>query len=257
MGRAIALALASAGADVAVGSLLSGASRVAKELSYLPGREELEATRALVEAEGVRCLAGDLDVTSNESVDAFVARTRETFGQVDVLANAAGITAEHGVCDHPDALWHKVIDVNLHGSFRMIRRVLPGMLEKKWGRIVNIASTAASVGAPLSAAYSASKAGVVGLTRCVALEGAAHGVTCNAISPSWVRTSFGLGWMGDIAREQEGREAEDYVAEIESSHPQGRLIEPSEVAALTLYLCRPEAAGMTMQDLVLSGGALW
>jgi 3-hydroxybutyrate dehydrogenase len=257
MGRAIAVALAGAGADVAVGSLLSGASRVERELSYLPGREELEATREQVEALGARCLASDLDVTSSESVDSFAAKVEAAFGKVDVLANAAGITAEHGVCEHPEALWQKVIDVNLHGSFRTIRRVLPGMIERRWGRIVNIASTAASVGAPLSAAYAASKAGVLGLTRCVALEGAPHGVTCNAISPSWVRTSFGLDWMGDIARRQHGREADAYVAEVESTHPQGRLIEPSEVAALALYLCRPEALGMTMQDLVLSGGSLW
>ena len=131
------------------------------------------------------------------------------------------------------------------------------MIERKWGRIINIASTAASVGAVTSGAYCASKAGVVGLTKCVALEGAPHGVTCNAISPTWVNTSFGRDWMGDIAEKQEGREGAAYIADAEAANPQGRLLDPSEVAALALYLCRDEALGMTMQDLTLSAGSLW
>jgi NAD(P)-dependent dehydrogenase (short-subunit alcohol dehydrogenase family) len=131
------------------------------------------------------------------------------------------------------------------------------MIGRKWGRIINIASTAARVGAVTSGAYCASKAGVVGLTRCVALEGAPHGVTCNAISPTWVDTSFGRDWMTGIAEDQESRSGEAYIAEVKAANPQGRLIEPSEVAALALYLCRDEALGMTMQDLTLSAGSLW
>jgi NAD(P)-dependent dehydrogenase (short-subunit alcohol dehydrogenase family) len=122
---------------------------------------------------------------------------------------------------------------------------------------VLIASTAASVGAPTSGAYCASKAGVVGLMRCVALEGAPHGVTCNSISPTWVNTKFGREWMGDIAREQEGRTGGEYIAGAEAANPQGRLIEPGEIGALARYLCSDEAAGMTMQDLTVSAGSLW
>ncbi len=198
-----------------------------------------------------------MDVTSDESVQAFYDAVVGELGKVDILANAAGITAEQTVVGHPDPLWHKVIDVNLNGTYRAIKRVLPGMIERKWGRIINIASTAASVGAVTSGAYCASKAGVVGLTRCVALEGAPHGVTCNAISPTWVDTSFGRDWMSDIAEVQEHRSGTEYIADVEKANPQGRLIKPEEIGALALFLCRDEALGITMQDLTVSAGSLW
>ena len=257
MGRAMALALAEAGAEVAIGSLLAGGTSVERELVYLPGQQELDDTAREIEAHGVRALALDLDVTSMDSVQAFHDATVKTFGKVDILANAAGITAEQTISGHPDELWDKVIDVNLNGTYRTIKLCLPGMIERKWGRIINIASTAASVGAETSGAYCASKAGVVGLTRCVALEGAKHGVTCNAISPTWVETRFGTSWMADIAEQQEGRSGEAYIADAKAANPQGRLIQPGEIGALAAFLCRDEALGITMQDLTVSAGSLW
>lgn len=257
MGRAMALALAEAGADVAIGSLLAGGASVGREVVYLPGQQELDDTAREIEAHGVRALALDLDVTSMDSVQAFHDATVKTFGKIDILANAAGITAEQTISGHPDELWDKVIDVNLNGTYRTIKLCLPGMIERKWGRIINIASTAASVGAETSGAYCASKAGVVGLTRCVALEGAKHGVTCNAISPTWVETRFGTSWMTDIAERQEGRSGEAYIADAKAANPQGRLIQPGEIGALAAFLCRDEALGITMQDLTVSAGSLW
>jgi len=259
MGRAMALAFAGAGADVAIGSLLasSGSSGPAGEVVYLPGEAELNGAKAEIEALGARCLASGLDVTSDASVDGFHRAAIDAFGKVDILANAAGITAEQTISGHDDALWQRVIDVNLTGTYRCIKRVLPGMIAAEWGRIINIASTAASVGAATSGAYCASKAGVVGLTRCVALEGAPHGVTCNAISPTWVDTAFGRGWMGDIAEKQESRSGEAYVADVRKANPQGRLIKPEEIGALALYLCSDLALGVTMQDLTVSAGSLW
>ncbi|MEE8202993.1 MAG: SDR family NAD(P)-dependent oxidoreductase [Alphaproteobacteria bacterium] len=257
MGRAMALAFADAGADVAIGSLLTGGARVSGELVNMPGAEELENTRKEIEACGVKAVAVSLDVTSNESVQAFYDATASAFGKVDILANAAGITAEHTISGHPDALWDKVIDVNLNGTYRAIKVCLPGMIERKWGRIINIASTAASVGAVTSGAYCASKAGVVGLSRCAALEGAEHGVTCNAISPTWVETTFGTEWMSNIAEEQESRTGAEYIADVKAANPQGRLVQPSEIGALAAFLCRDEAIGMTMQDLTVSAGSLW
>jgi len=257
MGRAMALALAEAGADIALGSLLAGGLKAEGEISNLPVRDELDKARAEVEALGVACLAADLDVSADDSCDAFWAAVAERFGRVDILAHAAGITAEEHMAGHPDSAWHRVIDVNLNGTYRMVRRILPGMIERGWGRIVLIASTAAAVGAPTSGAYCASKAGVVGLMRCVALEGAPHGVTCNSISPTWVNTQFGREWMDDIARNQEGRKGEEYIADAEVANPQGRLIEPGEIGALTRYLCSDEAMGITMQDLTVSAGSLW
>ncbi len=257
MGRAMALAFADAGADVAIGSLLTGGARVSGELVNMPGADELENTRKEIEARGVKAVAVSLDVTRNESVQAFYDATASAFGKVDILANAAGITAEHTISGHPDALWDKVIDVNLNGTYRAIKVCLPGMIERKWGRIINIASTAASVGAVTSGAYCASKAGVVGLSRCAALEGAEHGVTCNAISPTWVETTFGTEWMSNIAEEQESRTGAEYIADVKAANPQGRLVQPSEIGALAAFLCRDEAIGMTMQDLTVSAGSLW
>jgi len=259
MGRAMALAFAGAGAQVAIGSLLAAraGSKAEGELAYLPGEAELEATAEEIRALGVAALASDLDVTSSESVAAFHGATLKRFGKVDILANAAGVSAEQTVSGHDDRLWDKVIEVNLTGTYRTIKLCLPGMIERGWGRVINIASTAASVGAATSAAYCASKAGVVGLSRCVALEGAAHGVSCNAISPTWVETSFGTGWMSDIAESQEGRAGSDYIADVKAANPQGRLVQPSEIGALALFLCRDDAFGITMQELTVSAGSLW
>jgi 3-hydroxybutyrate dehydrogenase len=258
MGRAIALALAEAGANVAVGSLLSsGEDAVEGELAYLPGERELETVRAQLEVLGVRAHAANLDVTSDESVAAFHEAATTALGPIDILANAAGITAEQTVCGHSFDLWQKVIDVNLNGIFRTTHRCLPGMIDRGWGRVINIASTAASVGATTSGAYCASKAGVVAFSRCVALEGAEHGVTCNAISPTWVETKFGSSWMTNIAEVQEARAGEEYIADAREANPQKRLIQPDEIGALAAFLCSEGARGITMQDLTVSGGSLW
>lgn len=257
MGLAMALAFASEGADVSIGSLLAGGARAEGEVVHMPGQEQMDHAVAQIEGLGVGCLGLDLDVTSDGSVEEFFQATVARFGKVDILANAAGITAEQTIVGHSDSLWAKVIDVNLTGTYRAIKRALPGMIERGWGRIVNIASTAASVGAVTSGAYCASKAGVVGLTRCVALEGAPHGVTCNAISPTWVDTSFGREWMTDIAEKQEHRTGDEYVSDVEKSNPQGRLISPTEIGALALFLCSDGAAGVTMEDLRVSAGSLW
>jgi 3-hydroxybutyrate dehydrogenase len=257
MGLAMAVAFASEGANVSVGSLLAGGKKTEGEVVHMPGQGQMDHAVSLIEAEGATGIGLDLDVTSDDSVAAFFRATVDRFGQVDILANAAGITAEQTIVGHSDALWDKVIDVNLTGTYRAIKKVLPGMIERGWGRIINIASTAATVGAVTSGAYCASKAGVVGLTRCVALEGAPHGVTCNAISPTWVDTSFGREWMSDIAEKQENRSGAEYISDVEKTNPQGRLISPTEIGALALFLCSDAARGITMEDLRVSAGSLW
>jgi 3-hydroxybutyrate dehydrogenase len=257
MGLAMAVEFASAGANVAIGSLLAGGHKAEGEVAHFPGQEEMDHALTLIAEHGVEALGLNLDVTVDESVDEFYQRTVDLIGPIDILANAAGITAEHTIVGHSDSLWNKVIEVNLTGTYRTIKRVLPAMIERKWGRIINIASTAASVGAVTSGAYCASKAGVVGLTRAVALEGAPHGVTCNAISPTWVDTSFAREWMSDIAEKQEHRSGAEYVADVEKANPQGRLISPSEIGALALFLCSEGAKGITMEDLRVSAGSLW
>merc|ERR1719261_1672230 len=126
---------------------------------------------------------------------------------------------------------------------------------KEFGK-VHIVCTAATVGAETSGAYCASKAGVVGLMRCAALEGAPHGVTANSISPTWVETKFGVDWMGKCG-ENKGQSGDAYIADVKAGNPQGRLIQPTEIGNLAAYLCSDDAAGITAQDLSITAGSLW
>ena len=258
MGRAIALALARAGADVAIGSLLEGGMVYGAAYTTRPDRKALDDVAHAIRSEKVRCFADNLDVRSNESIDAFHETALRQLATIDILINAAGVAAQEAIVGHNDDTWQNVLDVNLSGAYRTIKRCMGPMMERRWGRIVNIASTAANVGWPRHSAYCASKAGLLGLTRCVALEGAEHGVTCNAINPGSVGTEL---MRLDILRQieahgQAGSVAENF-ARIAAAMPQKRLIEPDEIAALAVYLCRDEAAALTMQDLTVSGGALW
>ena len=151
-----------------------------------------------------------------------------------------------------------MLDVNLGGAFRMIRSLLPGMRSRRWGRIINIGSTAATVGHVGNAAYCASKAGLLGLTRCVALEGAADRVTCVTISPGWVDTvMLKQGAERLAANEGRGRSADEVIAEIAASNPQNRLVQAEEIAALALHLCRDEALGITNEDIRITAGSAW
>jgi NAD(P)-dependent dehydrogenase (short-subunit alcohol dehydrogenase family) len=259
MGLAMAIEFAKAGANVSIGSLLSSSKveGTKGELVFKPGQEQMDKCSKVLEDLGVKVFTSDLDVASNDSVEYFFTKTKERLGPVDILANAAGITAEHGVCGHEFELWQRVMDVNLNGTFFTTRLCLPEMMERGFGRIINIASTAASVGAPTSAAYCASKAAVVGLTKCVALEGAARNVTCNTISPGWVDTQFGTHWMSSIANDIPNQSAKEYIEDTKAQNPQQRLIQPTEIGALAAFLCSEGAKGITMQDLTVSAGSLW
>ena len=257
LGRAIALALAEHGASVAIGSLLAdGADPGA--LTHRPARAELEATAAELAARGAAYHADALDVRSTDSVERFHAAATARLGTVDVLVNAAGIGGSEPVAEHDEGTWLATIDVNLNGAFRTIRCCLPAMIAQRWGRIVNIASTAANVGYPGSGAYCASKAGLLGLTRCVGLEGAPYGITCNAINPGQVDTaSTRLSF--ETWKERSGVEQtlESYHREWAESQPQGRLIAPQEIAALAVFLCSEGAFGISTEAITVSGGTLW
>ena len=175
IGLAIAAELTRQGVRVAVGARRGGDAN------------QCLAAKAAVGSEG---LVAALDVCSNDAIDNFMDLVRESTGTPDILVNAAGVSVHHTVCGHSDEDWDAVIDANLNGPFRMIRACLPDMKAQGWGRIVNIASTAARVADSTHAAYCASKAGLVGLTRAVAIEGGPYGVTCVAISPGWVETEM-------------------------------------------------------------------
>jgi NAD(P)-dependent dehydrogenase (short-subunit alcohol dehydrogenase family) len=258
MGFAIATALAKAGANVAVGSYVAPAGGVRSDAAYYPGADEIERVGAARSAHGTRINAAHLDVRDSEATNRFIEDAVAAIGPADILVNAAGTTAEQPVCGHSDELWAKIVDTNLTGAFRVIRTVLPGMIERGWGRIVNIGSTAATVGWKDNPAYCASKAGLLGLTRSVALEGAAHGVTCTMISPTWVETELMRRNVAQVVeREGKGRSAEDLMDEFRKANPQGRMMQPEEIAALAAFLCSDAAKGITMENIQITGGALW
>ena len=258
IGNAAARALAAAGADVAIGSLPTDQSLGADPYATRASESEIAQARAALAATGVRAFARGFDLRDDAAVEAFHAAAVAALGPVDILVNAAGVCAQALVTEMSDETWTTVLDINLNGPYRTIKRCLPGMLERGWGRIVNIASTAANVGHPGFAAYCASKAALLGLTRCVALEGAAHGVSCNAINPGSVET--GLTRLGSERRVRQGGQGatvEENLERIAAAMPQKRLIQPEEIAALVVFLCRDEALGLTMEDITLSAGAHW
>ena len=258
MGRATAEALSGAGANVAIGSLAKDALLPDLAYTHQPDETEVGEAVAAIEARGGRAKAFRLELRDDASVDAFHRATVDAFGPVDILVNAAGASAQALVVSHEsDAVWKAVLDINLNGTYRTIRRCLPAMIERGFGRIVNVASTAANVGFPRNAAYCASKAGILGLTRCVALEGAEHGVTCNAINPGSVETGMSRKGAAIRASLGQGVDVEENLRLIAEAMPQKRLITVEEIAALALFLCREEARGITMEDIDVAGGALW
>ena len=241
IGLAIARELTAQGARVAVGSRRGG---------------EAEASAKAMLAIGDKGMVAALDVASTDSVELFVGQVRDSLGVPGILINAAGVSVHQVVCGHSDEDWQTVIDINLNGPFRMIRECLPEMKTAGWGRIVNIASTAARVAEATHAAYCTSKAGLVGMTRAVAKEGGPHGVTCVAISPGWVETEM-LRASAKTMASRTGRTQAEEIAIMGASNPQNRLIQPEEIAALTAFCCSDAAAGLTMEDIQVSAGALW
>nr|WP_111300413.1 SDR family oxidoreductase [Paracoccus saliphilus] len=212
--------------------------------------------RDLQDAFGAPVRVMGLDVRCSDSVAAFVDAVIDRHGRVDVLVNAAGVYDEAPVAGHADKLWDDTIDTNLTGTFKMIRAVLPGMMQQKWGRIVNIASVAAHQGMANNAAYCASKAGLLGLGRCVSLEAAPHGVTCNSISPTWVETEM-LQQFIEQDMQQTGQSRAEVRAKYEASNPQGQLVQPDEIAGLAAFLASDAARAITMADHQVNAGSLW
>jgi NAD(P)-dependent dehydrogenase (short-subunit alcohol dehydrogenase family) len=231
IGRAIALRLATDGLTVAV---------AARTL------EQVEETAAAARSTGARALAVALDVTEPASVTAAVERTASTLGPVDVLVNNAGIAQSAPLGRTDLALWDRHLRVNATGPFLLTRAVLGGMLERRWGRVINIASLAGLVGSPYVAAYTASKHALVGLTRAVASEVAGKGVTVNAICPGFVATDMVWSGARNIV-DKTGTSFEAAVKALADMNPGRRLIEPAEVA---------EAAARLVDDAATNGECL-
>jgi 3-hydroxybutyrate dehydrogenase len=185
------------------------------------------------------------DISSAEDVRRLMEAAMAKFGRIDILVNNAGLQHVAPVVDFPEERWNHLIGVILTGTFLCTKYALPHMIEKKWGRIINVASLHGKVASPFKAAYVSAKHGVLGLTKVVALEAAEHNITCNAICPAYVRTPLVEKQIQDQAR-RHGISAEEVVGKI-MLEPAAirRLLEPEEVAAMALYLCSDAASGIT------------
>lgn len=257
IGRAIALRLAQEGADICILSLnRERVSLLPGELKYFASSSDLTESKAAIEALGARCLVIEGDVSVAEDVARMVSAVLETFGRLDILINNAATSCVQEVIGHDDNAFMRVLAVNLFGAYLCAKEALPQMLAGGWGRIISIASTSAHVGAAGYAAYTASKHGLLGFSRCLALEVAGRNVTVNTISPASVQTPSSPLHIRKWA-ERAGISYEEAVERGKRDYPQQRFITPEEVAGLACYLCRDEARGINGEDIRITTGAIW
>jgi NAD(P)-dependent dehydrogenase (short-subunit alcohol dehydrogenase family) len=193
------------------------------------------------------------DVTDATSVQAAFAKAREHFGPVHILINNAGQAASAKFTDTDEALWNRIMAVNVNGTYLCTRQAVADMLQVGFGRIVNVASIAGLRGGAYISAYVASKHAVIGLTRSLALEFATRNITVNAVCPGYTDTDIVRDAIANIMRKT-GRSEADALASLVATNPQRRLITPEEVAHSVLWLCGPGAESITGQSIVVAGG---
>lgn len=223
-----------------VANVLAGAG--AKVACVDVNAELLEQTVQGIASAGGTAMALACDVTESSRVGEVVAEVVKTWGRVDILVNNAGITRDNIVVRMTDEQWDSVVSINLRGTFLFTRAVAKPMMKGRRGRIINIASISGLMGNPGQANYSASKSGVIGLTRTVAKELAGRNITANAVAP------------GFIATEMTAKLGDDIVGQIKSQVPLGRLGEPQDVADAVLFLASEAAGYITGQVLTVDGG---
>ena len=231
IGRAIALELAASGCAVAVADLLV---------------DQAQDVAAEIEAAGGRATAVAADITDSAAVAAAVATIGERLGPVDIAVNNAGWDELRPFLETDEPFWDRVIDVNYKGCLRVSKAVLPGMVERGWGRLVNIASDAGRVGSSLESVYAGAKGGVIAFTKTIAREVARSGVTANCVCPGPTRTPLLEGMAAESG--------ERFVDALTRAVPMRRLGEPEDIAAAVAFLASERAGYVTGQTLSVSGG---
>ena len=196
----------------------------------------------------------EADMTQSDALQQLVAETIDSEKHIDILVNNAGIQYVSPITEFPEAKWRQIIEIMLTAPFLLTQAVLPGMYTRQWGRVINIASVHALRASPFKAAYVAAKHGLLGLTRVTALEAAEHGVTCNAVCPSYVRTPLVEKQIADQARVHGIPESEVVEKIMVTESAIHRLLEPEEVAQLVTFLCTNAASGITGSAQVIDCG---
>jgi 3-hydroxybutyrate dehydrogenase len=240
IGRSTALALARVGVDVAL------AAR---------GTDELEQVAAEVTALGRKAVVISCDVTDPAQIQQMVETAQAQLGGLDILVNNAGSAHSAKFLGHPDDLWQRMLAMNLTSVYYVTKAVAPEMVAQKWGRIITIASIAGKVAGRYTAAYTASKHGVLGLMKAVALELATTGVTVNSVCPGYVDTPMTDAAIANIVA-RTGMSEADARANLTATSPQQRLVTPEEVARIVVFLAQAESGGITGQAINIDGGAV-
>ncbi|WP_011298341.1 MULTISPECIES: SDR family NAD(P)-dependent oxidoreductase [Cupriavidus] len=240
------------GAAIARRLLADGASvtLVGRDVQVL--ERAVEELRPLLIGDAVLA-AVPADISDADSVAAAFAAAEAKAGPVTVLVNNAGQAHSAPFGKTSLALWQRMMDVNLTGTFLCTQAALPAMMAAGWGRIVNVASTAGLIGYGYVSAYCAAKHGVIGLTRSLALETARSGVTVNAVCPGYTETDIVRDAVANIV-DKTGRSEAEARAELAARNPQRRLVQPDEVADAVAWLCQPSASSMTGQAIAVAGG---
>jgi NAD(P)-dependent dehydrogenase (short-subunit alcohol dehydrogenase family) len=254
VGRATALALADAGYDLVAADICAPIAACPYPLAT---REDLEETAEQCRSRGRRVVAAVADVRRADEVEAAVRRGRDELGPADVLVNNAGLVGPAGVPAHEldEEAWQVVVDVDLGGVWRCAKAVLPDMVARRRGAIVNVSSTAGLVAFPHFANYVAAKHGVIGLTRALALDYAGYSIRVNAVCPTSIRDEPQLasGMLHGVAG-MLGVGIEDYEALSLPHHPLGTLVDATDVAAAIVWLASDAAGRITGAILPVDAG---
>ena len=224
-------------------------------LNVFGDADEIEATRAALDAKASGTVGyNGADMTKPDQIADLVAQTEADMGQVDVLVNNAGIQFVSPIEEFPIEKWDAIIAINLSSAFHTIRAALPGMKDRGFGRIINVASAHGLVASPFKSAYVAAKHGIVGLTKTIALEAAQHGVTVNAVCPGYVLTPLVEGQIPDTAKARGITEDEVKRDVLLAAQPTKEFVTTEQLGALCVFLASDAAASITGTSLPVDGG---